>query len=268
MALPDLQGNGRDRPENRSKEAAMRRVAMLAAVMMLVVSSMATSGCYCAIFNPKPKVVDVPPADLKQIPEPEPPAPAPRPTPAPIVLPPLPTPPAPAPAPAPVVAPAPMPAAVVAAIEDLGKKYPGLFVFDKEKGLFLFSADITFDSGSSVVKPGAKAALTKLAEILSVDIAKDRALKIVGYTDTDRVGKASTIAHLKSLNKPANNQGLSEARAESVAAILTAGGVTANRITTAGKGEANPVAENTTAAGKSKNRRVEIYLTPMAGATR
>ena len=59
--------------------------------------------------------------------------------------------------------------------------------------------------------------------------------------------------------------GLSEARAESVAAVLKAGGIDAKRLTTYGKGDADPVAENSTAAGKAKNRRVEIYLTPMGG---
>jgi outer membrane protein OmpA-like peptidoglycan-associated protein len=156
--------------------------------------------------------------------------------------------------------------AVIAAIEDLGQKYPGLFTFDKEKGLFRFNSDITFDSGSSVVKPDAKAALTKLAQILSGEQAGDRMMTIIGHTDSDRVRKAETIARLKKLGKPADNMGLSEARAEAVAEILRTGGVDAGRLATQGKGETNPIADNTSPAGKAKNRRVDIYLTPMAGA--
>jgi outer membrane protein OmpA-like peptidoglycan-associated protein len=155
--------------------------------------------------------------------------------------------------------------AVAKAIEDLGTRYPGLFTFDRSRGLFRFNSDITFDSGSAVVKPQAKAALTQLAEILSGDDARDRRLTIVGFTDTDPVRKARTVAHLKDLGKPASNLGLSEARAEAVAAVLRAGGVASRRMVTKGKGQADPVASNSTAQGKAQNRRVEIYLTPMNG---
>ena len=232
-------------------------------VGVLLVVAWATAGCEC-IFCPPKEYPTVGAPAAKPMPAPEPvvavPAPTPVPAPAPMApLPPLPT------APVAVVAPVAVPAAVAAAIEDLGQKYPGLFTFNKEKGLFLFNADITFDSGSSVVKPDAKAALTKLAGILSADAAKDRAMTIIGYTDSDRVVRPATVAHLKSLGKSPDNVGLSEARAESVAAVLKAGGIDAKRLTTYGKGDADPVAENATAAGKTKNRRVEIYLTPMAG---
>ena len=159
-----------------------------------------------------------------------------------------------------------MPPALIAAIEDLGQKYPGLFTFDKEKGMFRFNSDITFDSGSSTVKPEAGAALTKLAQILSGNLAKDRMMTIIGHTDTDRVRKPDTIARLKKLGKSQDNMGLSEARAEAVAEVLRAGGVDAGRIATLGKGETAPIADNTSPAGKAKNRRVDIYLTPMAGA--
>ncbi len=234
---------------------------------VLVVAAVAAAGCECIFCPPKEyPTVSPPPAKSQPSALPQPaPAPAPAPVKAPEPMAPLPPLPVVA---APTPAPAPMPAAVVAAIEDLGQKYPGLFVFNKEKGLFLFNSDITFDSGSSVVKPEAKAALTKLGEILSVDAAKDRALTIIGYTDSDRVVKPATIEHLKSLGKSPDNTGLSEARAESVAAVLKGGGIDAKRVTTYGKGDADPVAENATAAGKAKNRRVEIYLTPMGGTGR
>ena len=159
-----------------------------------------------------------------------------------------------------------MPPAVVAAIEDLGQKYPGLFTFDKNTGLFRFNSDITFDSGSAVVKPEAKAALTKLAEILSVDSVKDRTMTIIGHTDSDRVRKADTIARLKQLGKSADNMGLSEARAEAVAVVLRTGGVDAGRMATLGKGESAPIADNATPAGKARNRRVDIYLSTAGAA--
>ncbi len=156
-----------------------------------------------------------------------------------------------------------VPPAVVKAIQDLGEKYPGLFTFDPATGMFRFNSDITFDSGSAVVKPQAKAALTKLAEILVGDEVQSRSMRIVGHTDSDRVAKATTIAHLRDLGKAASNQGLSEARAEAVAAVLKAGGVVASRMSTSGRGAGEPVADNSTASGKARNRRVEIYLSAM-----
>ena len=227
-------------------------------VALLVVMGVGSSGCFC--FSQQPPggaLVDEPPAPVAKanIYE-EPPLPPAKPAPAvePRELPPaIPTPPPPAA----------VPPAVVAAIEDLGRKYPGLFTFDKERGLFRFNADITFDSGSSVVKAGARSALEKLAQILNGDQARDRRLTILGYTDSDPVKKADTIARLRALGKPTDNMGLSEARAEAVAEILKTGGIDAGRIGTQGNGQANPIADNRSAAGKAQNRRVEIYLTPM-----
>ena len=180
-------------------------------------------------------------------------------------------PPAPAKAPPeyvePPPAPAPLPPAVTKSIEDLSEKYPGLFKLDKDKGLLVFNADVTFDSGSAAVKPEARDALGKLAKILSEDEVKDRRLTVIGHTDTDRVVKPATIETLKRLGKSVDNMGLSEARAEAVATVLQAGGIDATRMTTRGKGEAEPVAENRTPEGKARNRRVEIYLTPAKPAS-
>jgi len=240
----------------------MRWVPAIGGVPLLAVmlASMGLSGCCVSPELPRDAtVLDQPPEALKPFTYAE--LPPPRPSTPYTAAPYQPAPKAPAPPPSTAMAPA-----VIAAIEDLGQKYPGLFTFDKEKGLFRFNSDITFDSGSSVVKPDARAALTKLAQILSGDLAGDRMMTIIGHTDSDHVRKAETIARLKKLGKPADNMGLSEARAEAVAEILRAGGVDAGRLATQGKGETNPIADNTSPAGKAKNRRVDIYLTPMAGA--
>jgi len=222
----------------------------------LLVVGLGSSGCFC--FSQQPPggaLVDEPPAPVAKTNVYEelalPPA---KPAPVAAVEP---------REPPPAIPVAVVPPAVVAAIEDLGQQYPGLFTFDKEKGLFRFNADITFDSGSSVVKAGPKAALEKLAKILNGDQVKDRRLTILGYTDSDPVKKAGTIARLRALGKPTDNMGLSEARAEAVAAILMTGGIDAGRIVTEGNGQANPIADNRSAAGKAQNRRVEIFLTPM-----
>ncbi len=154
-----------------------------------------------------------------------------------------------------------IPEQVGIAIQQLADQYPGLFEFDKATGRLRFASDITFDSGSNVVKADARAAITKLAGILASDIAKGVHSNITGHTDTDPVKKAGTVALLKELGKSTNNQGLSEARAEAVAEILKTGGVAAGTIATSGKGEGQPIADNRSPQGKAKNRRVEIYLT-------
>ena len=210
---------------------SMKTALLLSAILFVAL------GCGCPPLE-KPAV---------EAPPPEPP-PAPR-----VVEPPPP--------------PAPLPPAVAKSIEDLSDKYPGLFKLDKDKGLLVFNADVTFDSGSAVVKPDAKAALGKLAQILGEDEVKDRRLTIIGHTDTDRVVKPATIDSLKKLGKSVDNMGLSEARAEAVAAVLRASGIDAARMTTSGKGSTEPVADNRTPANKARNRRVEIYLTPAKPAS-
>jgi len=75
-------------------------------------------------------------------------------------------------------------------------------------------------------------------------------IQIVGHTDAD--GEAGY------------NQTLSERRANAVADVLIQSGIPFNRIQTFGRGEAQPVADNLSPAGKSQNRRVEIVILPNA----
>jgi len=153
-----------------------------------------------------------------------------------------------------------IPREVAISIQQLADQYPGLFDFDAATGRLRFASDITFDSGSNVVKPSARGAIGKLGGILVSDVAGGIMAAIVGHTDTDPVKKAATKALLQELGKPASNQGLSEARAEAVADILKAAGVEATRVTTRGVGSAQAIADNRTAAGKARNRRVEVFL--------
>ncbi|MFC0811043.1 OmpA family protein [Paracoccus panacisoli] len=70
------------------------------------------------------------------------------------------------------------------------------------------------------------------------------------------------IGHTDSTGRAAYNMQLSQRRAQSVAGILTAGGVAAGRIATVGMGQTEPVASNDTSAGRAQNRRVEIVIRP------
>jgi OOP family OmpA-OmpF porin len=153
--------------------------------------------------------------------QPPKPAPAPAPAPAPRVAPPAP---APAPAPRPAPAPAPAPAPV------------------SEK--VTFAADAFFDFNKSVLKPEAQAKLTDL-----VDKTKGVNLEVI-----------IAVGHTDSVGGDAYNQKLSIARSEAVKAFLVSKGVEKNRVYTEGKGEKSPVADNKTAEGRAKNRRVEVEV--------
>ncbi|WP_299363203.1 OmpA family protein [uncultured Paracoccus sp.] len=70
------------------------------------------------------------------------------------------------------------------------------------------------------------------------------------------------VGHTDDTGSAAYNQTLSQQRARSVANILAAGGVSPTRIVAVGRGEAQPIASNSTAAGRAQNRRVEIIILP------
>ena len=106
------------------------------------------------------------------------------------------------------------------------------------------AADALFDFDKAVIKSDAKAKLDDL-------VAKLKAINlevIIAIGHTDSVGSA------------AYNQKLSLKRAEAVKAYIISKGIEPNRVYTEGKGEKQPIADNKTKAGRSKNRRVEIEV--------
>jgi outer membrane protein OmpA-like peptidoglycan-associated protein len=70
--------------------------------------------------------------------------------------------------------------------------------------------------------------------------------------------------HTDSVGSDTYNQGLSQRRADSVAAYLGSHGVTRTRVVTVGAGEGHPVASNDTEEGRAQNRRVEITIVPVS----
>lgn len=117
-----------------------------------------------------------------------------------------------------------------------------------------FESGILFPSSSSTLQAAAKTSLTQFAnDVLKVNPDCDVAVQ--GYSDND-AWKNSTVE--QSVQK---NLDLSQQRAQAVTNYLLSAGVSSNQIrSTTGFGEANPVADNSTAAGKAKNRRVEVIL--------
>ena len=68
------------------------------------------------------------------------------------------------------------------------------------------------------------------------------------------------VGHTDAIGSDAYNQKLSVRRAEAVKGFLVSKGIESNRVYTEGKGKKQPVADNKSAAGRAKNRRVEIEV--------
>lgn len=107
-----------------------------------------------------------------------------------------------------------------------------------------FAADAFFDFDKATLKPEGKSKLDQLTTQLGgINL---EVIIAVGHTD--------------SVGTDAYNQKLSVRRADAVKAYLISKGVESNRVYTEGKGEKQPVADNKTAEGRAKNRRVEIEV--------
>jgi OOP family OmpA-OmpF porin len=107
-----------------------------------------------------------------------------------------------------------------------------------------YAADAFFDFNKSVVKPEGKAKLDDL-----VGKIKGISLEVI-----------IAVGHTDAVGGDAYNQKLSVKRSEAVKAYLVSKGIEKNRVYTEGKGEKQPVADNKTAEGRAKNRRVEIEV--------
>ena len=112
------------------------------------------------------------------------------------------------------------------------------------RDVILVLRDANFDVGKSVLRPAARATLDSLARELNRPAARAVNITITGYTD--------------SVGSEESNMKLGMARAMSVQRYLAAHGVDASRMIADSKGEAEPVATNSTAAGRQLNRRVVI----------
>jgi outer membrane protein OmpA-like peptidoglycan-associated protein len=112
------------------------------------------------------------------------------------------------------------------------------------RGLIVNMSDVLFNTAQYTLKPAAQVSLAKVAGILLAYPGLQ--VQVEGFTD--------------SVGSDAFNQTLSDKRAETVKNFLVAQGVQPNNITSQGFGKNNPVADNSTASGRTQNRRVNMVV--------
>ncbi|WP_345985055.1 OmpA family protein [Sulfurimonas sp. HSL-1656] len=103
---------------------------------------------------------------------------------------------------------------------------------------------IRYETASAVIEKDSEGKVVEFADFLKESPSYN--VKILGHTDSRGSDKY--------------NQGLSEARANSVRTLLIANGIAEDRIIVEGKGESQPIADNGTAEGRAANRRIEVWL--------
>lgn len=129
--------------------------------------------------------------------------------------------------------------------EEIKQTVPNAEVIREGEGIIVkFDSGILFDVDQSALKGEARANIESLATSLKNNPQTN--ILIVGHTDA-----SGTDAY---------NYRLSERRAASVKTYAVNQGIAASRLTTEGRGETEPISDNTTDSGKAQNRRVEIVI--------
>jgi outer membrane protein OmpA-like peptidoglycan-associated protein len=115
---------------------------------------------------------------------------------------------------------------------------------DSPRGLIVSMPDVLFDTAQYTLKPVARERLARIAGIVLA--YPDLKLEVEGHTD--------------SIGTDEYNQVLSEKRAASVRDYLLQSGVSLNNVLARGLGKSDPIADNSSAAGRKLNRRVEMIV--------
>ena len=114
--------------------------------------------------------------------------------------------------------------------------------------------EILFASGSAEMHASGRATLEKIVGTLQS--VSDKRINVRGYTDNEPIGPTMRARY------PSNWE-LSTARSSDIVRFLQAKGIDPKRLEASGYAEYQPVAPNTTPAGRKENRRIEIVLTDM-----
>ena len=149
-----------------------------------------------------------------------------------------------------------LPPALDSALKAFAAKYPDTVIYDEAKGIVKWNSDLLFALGSDIVRESALASLADFGEILKSTGAQDFEAVIVGHTDDRPISRAVTR------QKHPTNWHLSAHRSISVMKVLGENDVPAERMAVMGCGEYRPVVTNDSDENRSRNRRVEIFITP------
>ena len=129
--------------------------------------------------------------------------------------------------------------------EQLKQSVPGATVIRMGEGIIVkFNSGLLFGAGSFTLTPEAQTNLQNLATSLQQNVATN--VIIIGHSDN-----TGTLQQ---------NMDISLKRAQAVKDYLALKGVDPSRITTFGKGETEPIADNSTEEGRAQNRRVEVVI--------
>jgi outer membrane protein OmpA-like peptidoglycan-associated protein len=135
--------------------------------------------------------------------------------------------------------------------KEIKQNIPGAVVERVGEGIQVtFESGLLFDYDSDRIKPAAAENLRSLAQSLN------------NYPNTDLV----IVGHTDNVGSDEYNADLSQRRSRAAANYLASLGVNPNRLRTYGRGETEPVAANTTDAGRQQNRRVEVAIFANAAA--
>ena len=128
---------------------------------------------------------------------------------------------------------------------ELERQMEGVTIQRVEEGIAVsFDSGLLFDVDSSNLRTEGYENLQKLANILKKD--NETILMIVGHTD--------------STGDETYNLRLSERRAQSAMTFMQANGLSSSRLQISGRGELEPIGDNSTDAGRQKNRRIEVAI--------
>lgn len=127
-----------------------------------------------------------------------------------------------------------------------GRETPGLVVLVVQA-----SNPELFRSAKAVINPAYQPLIDAIARTITANARRIGGVAVSGHTDNVPVQRSNPFA---------SNQGLSEARAENIAKALAAAGVPPEMLSATGRADAEPVADNATARGRARNRRIEIRI--------